>query len=276
VAAEPDPQSSLGDAFEFAPTPLVSDDLIPVAALAGPRFCRECGAPRQPHWTSCPQCDAKRTQTVEPLSIAVEHRALKSALALYFCLLAVCAIGMLVATGQNGLDVELGETIALSAITLGWCVVSWRSVLPLLTRMAHPAWLAAAVGLAFVSFGVAMGVIRGLVHLMHVPYANESTPFFQAGYGWGMLVLCVCIQPAVIEELAFRGVLQKALGPAETIVVSAMMFMILHLSVARFPHTLALGLASGFMRYRTRSLYPCMLMHFSHNLLCILSDTMMR
>jgi hypothetical protein len=152
-------------------------------------------------------------------------------------------------------------------------------VVPLLTRMPNPAWFAAAVGLSLVSFGIAVGVIGGLDHLMHAPYPNEDTPYFAAGFGWGTLILCMCIQPAVIEELAFRGIifgaLQKALSPVETIVVSAMMFMILHLSVGRFPHTLALGLASGYMRYRTKSIYPCMLMHLSHNLLCVLSDAMM-
>ncbi len=91
-----------------------------------------------------------------------------------------------------------------------------------------------------------------------------------------MIILCICVQPAVIEELAFRGVifgaLQKALSPFETIMVSALMFMILHLSIARFPHTLALGAAAGYLRTRTRSLYPCIVLHFSHNFLCVLAE----
>jgi membrane protease YdiL (CAAX protease family) len=90
------------------------------------------------------------------------------------------------------------------------------------------------------------------------------------------VVLFVAVQPAIFEELAFRGViinaLQRALSPFETVIVSALMFMILHLSFGRFPHTLALGLAAGFLRVRTKSLYPCMILHFSHNFMCVMAE----
>jgi membrane protease YdiL (CAAX protease family) len=45
--------------------------------------------------------------------------------------------------------------------------------------------------------------------------------------------------------------------------------MLLHLSPARFPHTLAIGLAAGFLRVRSKSILPCMALHFSHNFLCV-------
>jgi membrane protease YdiL (CAAX protease family) len=50
------------------------------------------------------------------------------------------------------------------------------------------------------------------------------------------------------------------------------MFMVLHLSPANFPHTFALGVATGFMRARTGSLLPGMVTHFVHNLLCVTID----
>ena len=66
--------------------------------------------------------------------------------------------------------------------------------------------------------------------------------------------------------------LSRALRPTEAVLVSAMMFMILHLAPLRFPHTLAMGVAAGFLRLRTGSLYPCVLLHFTHNGLCVAAE----
>ncbi len=253
-------------------------EVIPVVpeTPAPRRFCGTCGETWQPHWTICENCEVRSQQNPVALDVTTENRALKSAIALYFALLGVCAIGILNSAPDKALAVQFGVTIGLSAVTLIWCALSWRTVLPTLGRSTQPRWFATSLGLALVTFLIATGVIGGLSHLMQWQRQDMSDPFRDAGYGWAMIVLCICVQPALIEELAFRGVilgaLEKALSPFEAVMVSALMFMTLHLSVARFPHTLALGLAAGFLRLRTRSLYPCILLHFSHNLLCVLTE----
>lgn len=84
------------------------------------------------------------------------------------------------------------------------------------------------------------------------------------------------MQPAVVEELAFRGVIQGALGRVlrmgEAVAVAALMFMILHLMPLSFPHLFLIGLAAGWLRARSGSLYPPMLLHFLHNGLVVASE----
>jgi membrane protease YdiL (CAAX protease family) len=103
-----------------------------------------------------------------------------------------------------------------------------------------------------------------------------SSTFLAEGYGWGTVVLMICVEPAVFEEMAFRGVIFSALriilSPMETVFVTALLFMALHLSPGNFPHTLALGLTAGFLRLRTGSLLPGMLLHFAHNFMCVLQE----
>jgi len=105
---------------------------------------------------------------------------------------------------------------------------------------------------------------------------NYSKPFLSGGYGMATVVLMICVQPAIFEELAFRGIvfgaLQPTLSATEAVFVSAGMFMILHLSPAAFPHTFAMGVIAGFLRLRSGSLLPGVLMHFAHNLLCVALD----
>ena len=52
--------------------------------------------------------------------------------------------------------------------------------------------------------------------------------------------------------------------------------MTLHLEPLMFPHLLALGGITAWMRMRSGSLYPGMLMHFVHNTLVIVVEHVLR
>ena len=58
----------------------------------------------------------------------------------------------------------------------------------------------------------------------------------------------------------------------ETVIVTAAIFAILHLNLASFVHLLVIGLALGLVRLRSGSVYPGMILHFTHNFLCILTE----
>jgi len=81
---------------------------------------------------------------------------------------------------------------------------------------------------------------------------------------------------AVFEELAFRGVILSALEPVigngEALLVSAMMFAILHLAIPSIPHLFIMGVALAWLKQRSGSLYPGMVLHFSHNFLVLLTE----
>jgi membrane protease YdiL (CAAX protease family) len=133
-----------------------------------------------------------------------------------------------------------------------------------------------AAGGSVVTFVVATGALMVLKKLLGIPEIEVLPEFRAAGYGMFMVVVMIAVQPAVFEELAFRGLilggLEHVLNPLEAVIVSAALFMIIHLSVPSFPHLFVMGLALGWLRLKSGSLYPCMLLHFSHNLLCVLSE----
>lgn len=103
--------------------------------------------------------------------------------------------------------------------------------------------------------------------------ADPAAHLMEHGITWLGVIGLMAAYPAIIEELAFRGVivpcLRRALTDKETIAVSAMMFMMLHLSVPSAPHLLLLGLIAAHLRLRTGSIWPCVLLHFTHNFLCV-------
>ena len=75
--------------------------------------------------------------------------------------------------------------------------------------------------------------------------------------------------PAIGEELAFRGVIQADLsrlrGEREGWLLQGILFDIAHLFPLNFLTHAGFGLALGWVRLRTRSLYPGMLIHAAWN-----------
>jgi membrane protease YdiL (CAAX protease family) len=84
-----------------------------------------------------------------------------------------------------------------------------------------------------------------------------------------LLLVAVALLPALCEELAFRGGLQSALlgrrSPARAVGGSALVFAAFHLDPVRFPAVLLLGLAFGWLTWRTGSIWPAVLAHAVNN-----------
>jgi membrane protease YdiL (CAAX protease family) len=171
---------------------------------------------------------------------------------------------------------ELVATGLACLVILLWLLRLHRQVAPGLRHVGKWWWYPLCVALGLATFAVATGAVRVLVHLLHIEELQYARPLLEAGYGWPMVLLMVCVQPAVFEELAFRGaileVLRGLLGLRDAIVVTALLFMVLHLAVLSFPHLLLIGLVLGYVRTRSGSLYPCMVLHFTHNLLVVLAE----
>jgi sodium transport system permease protein len=86
-----------------------------------------------------------------------------------------------------------------------------------------------------------------------------------------IIIVTLAIVPAIFEELCFRGfifgALRTRLSGVHTIVASALLFGVFHeiLSSGRLLPSTFLGLVLGWVRLRTRSVLPGMLLHAINN-----------
>ena len=90
-----------------------------------------------------------------------------------------------------------------------------------------------------------------------------------------LILLSLAIIPGIFEEFSFRGIyfasLRTILSPSRTIIVSALLFGLFHVVAAtvlapeRFLPSTFLGLILGWVRWRTGSVVPCMVLHTIHN-----------
>jgi sodium transport system permease protein len=91
-----------------------------------------------------------------------------------------------------------------------------------------------------------------------------------------LVILALCVAPAFCEEIAFRGFLLAGFRRGGrirlAIVLSSCAFGIIHMIPQQVFNATLLGLILGSICVRNRSLLPCIVFHFIHNLLTILLD----
>ena len=82
--------------------------------------------------------------------------------------------------------------------------------------------------------------------------------------------LALCVVPAVLEELLFRGLAQglvRPCGALAAVTAQAVLFALLHGSLSGVVYALPAGLFFGLLAEQTGSILPGMLLHLCNNLL---------
>jgi membrane protease YdiL (CAAX protease family) len=117
--------------------------------------------------------------------------------------------------------------------------------------------------------GVALAFLWLLVLRQAFPDLADPLRDLRERLGLPMLLFVVAVAPAVLEEVMFRGLLQgrllALLGTRVGLVTTAAAFALCHAQPAVLPVHLGLGLYLGWLRLRSGSLLPGMLMHFAYN-----------
>ena len=244
-------------------------------AAAAPRFCKKCGTQLDETRLACATCDSKapvERDTHRPIDFGIPSPSgVKSAIWLY----AVFLLTMTPLFFVNSVEAVMIISLIDSIVVLFWCTAQRVVITPILQTPSLK-WCGLGVLLGGGTFLIATLCVELAVTALDLPQEYYTPEFLDNGYGWWVIILIICVQPAVIEELAFRGVifggLSKILSVRETIIVTAMMFMMIHLSGLSFAHLFIIGLALGWLRARTGTIWPCMAMHFTHNLLCVATE----
>lgn len=132
------------------------------------------------------------------------------------------------------------------------------------------------------SWGTAIGLSAGLLTLLLI-VAAALEPIFGAGEEQGLdptgwdpdrapalalnFVLTALVAP-LVEELLFRGIgfyLLAGFGQVAAIVITGIAFALTHGIAEGLPVFFVIGAGLGFMRSRTKSIYPPVLMHAGFN-----------
>ncbi|WP_437817217.1 CPBP family intramembrane glutamic endopeptidase [Sorangium sp. So ce1078] len=196
---------------------------------------------------------------------------LRRLLVLYALLLAASALLALLRALEVAPGAALDAFVAgvSGLLVMGFALRDRRKVLPLLDprnlRLDNAAAIAAGAALTV----LALEAYFFLLAALDVPLMHYWSVFEEAGWPlWSAFVLIAAV-PAVVEEVAFRGLIYEGLSRVmtrrEALLVQAMAFSVLHLSPWVFASHFLIGFSLGMLRDATRSLYPCMLAHAAWN-----------
>ncbi len=238
----------------------------------GARYCRQCGADQQPQLAIV---EGRRQARHEQ----AEWRRIKGVVVFYAIFLgSIIPLTWLPAAQQAAgmLTVSVIDALAILAYWR-WSGESLGPAFRVDARVL--AWCAGAPLLLLALLPLNYGYHHLLVTLFNLhPDASEdmTAPFISAGYGLGIQLFSIAVMPGVWEELAFRGLIQgqlgRSVGAREAIVLSSLLFGIIHLRFFSLPYLVGLGAVLAILRQRSGSLLPGMVVHAAHNAIIVLLE----
>ncbi len=216
-------------------------------------------------------------------------------LTLLFFLLLMLARGIFMALlpsllpTLSGFGEELLEEIvgaflyAVCFLLPAWAFSHWPGTTPAVPLDLSLSMPRGAV--RYVFFGIAVtgamaffnAQIVGIFHYSEfsneVLWPSEVT----ANYQIPLMVLGTVAVPAFVEELLFRGVILSNLlpyGKGTAVLGSAVLFGLMHQNAEQLLYATAAGAVLGWIFVQTRSLWPCVLMHFLNNFHSVLKTVL--
>ena len=246
--------------------------------------CSYCGEPLDQRVYFCLRCAKphKHPDSLLPASLPTyEDNETKlrtkagPAWTVYFVYLSVIAIGSFISFefwDEEGMEpFFLIVELSLLVTTLIFVIRFWGDVRPLIARpgIFHPA---AWIGLALLAPLLLLNY--GYHNLLMEWLAIEEDDYMEYfRSSWGP-ILFICIMPAIVEELGFRGIIQhqfeKVVSPKVAIFAASVAFSAAHFNMLSAPYLVLVGILLGWMKWKTGSIYPSMVAHFLHNYIVVI------
>jgi membrane protease YdiL (CAAX protease family) len=123
------------------------------------------------------------------------------------------------------------------------------------------------------ALSLSLGALQSLAMPPQTPEQLErliqTLQALEAQAGIFGLLLVAAVLPGLCEELLFRGFILRgltaSLGARTGVILSSLLFALLHMSPWRFLPQFALGVALAVLTLRTGSVWPAVFVHFAHN-----------
>jgi membrane protease YdiL (CAAX protease family) len=127
--------------------------------------------------------------------------------------------------------------------------------------------VAASTTLLVAEFG--LGVLTLYMGVKSPDQADVFTEYAKRAWGWLPVMLALVVVAPVVEEIGFRGWMQRRLergwGAAAAIVVTAALFSLAHFEAVGFLNRFVFGVAAGFIAFRAGSVWLSVLFHAVSN-----------
>ena len=177
---------------------------------------------------------------------------------------------------EKGVTYATGIAMVLAGIVMIWHLIHFKYVKFNLKSFgevpSRTIWLSIPLILGAMTFFNLCSEFVELPNWMENEFLGMSRNVFG--------IISVAIMAPLVEELLFRGaieghLLRQGKKPWVAILISSLIFGLIHINPAQVPFAFAIGAVFGWLYYRTDSMVPGIIGHFINNsIACIQMATM--
>jgi uncharacterized protein len=238
------------------------------AAIIQPT-CSRCGNVVREHDTFCGSCGSEVKMAVKAERVDV-FESLSVTLLYYFITIILLIIYKLTPAFEDGFN----GMVLISVIDIGIVIAFWiycaRDLAPLFSLskikgnilgLTILGAIAGAFVISFIGSLIDLSINDDVFYDVYM-FEDTSSPLLFA-------ILFICVQPAIFEEVAFRGFmfsnLQRVATPTSAIYITAFLFGIMHLAIISLLWLIPIGLVFAFLRVKFNTLWYGIIGHFVYN-----------
>ena len=176
-------------------------------------------------------------------------------------------------TYQNSLIIDS----ILALIVVSMMLPRWKKTRKLLLPSKVKLSVLSSVIIGAILFAFAITYLIDYLYSLST-YIESSTSLIYSDSPAPLLIaiITVGVFPAIFEEIAFRGIIFddvfETVRLKSTIIITAIFFTIIHLSLLSFIWILPLGLVFGYLRSRYRTIFYGIIGHFVYNSTIVLIE----
>ncbi len=166
---------------------------------------------------------------------------------------------------------ELAVDLCFAGLILLFAIIDWKSYLHLFRiPKVEWRWVGLIICLSPIfAFGVEKFANYYNQYLVGQEFIGYYSSYLDTPIPFLFAIISVGVFPALFEELAFRGIffheLRKVISVQGTILLTAIFFFLMHLTLIPILWILPIGLLTGYMRYKKNTLWYGILLHFTYN-----------
>jgi uncharacterized protein len=231
--------------------------------------CRYCQQIIGANDSFCGQC-GKLVQIVEEVAVDNVFSFISPTIVFYFITLILLSVYKMTDAFPDGVEGILTVSIIDVIIVIAFAGFLFKDLRPLLSLQRISLLRLMMVIVAAIAGGFGVHSFASLLDIAlhddvyYSPYLFQDTaqPLVWA-------VIMTCVQPAIFEEIAFRGFMFSNLQPMTTatgtIYITAFLFGVMHLSFVSLIWLVPLGLAFAWLRVKYNTLWYGIAGHFVYN-----------
>ncbi len=238
-------------------------------------YCDACKSEVKNYHRYCPTCGEYLGADAAKISL-FNNSNLRAAFVFFIVYLFVCLV-VQTTNWFNSYNRLFWIEIFLAAFTLYHVSKNFKAIKPLLKfRNFSAIRLACYIVLAAIS----SFIINIIITKLNFSFFGTDTSYYNMYSMYAMpgllMMYSIAIYPAIIEELAFRGVLYNYLDTfldeRVVVIVTGFMFGMMHLSFISLFWLVPFGILVGAMRKRFGTIWYGVIFHFIFNLVAVLFD----